>query len=80
MKTNKIGWCHRTINPLVGWLSHPGWPPTPPPRDWLVRITSHFRDEANIPMYLKENARYGTLLAFQEFPPGFPVYKNEVRG
>ena len=64
---------------IVGGLSHPGKPSTPPHRDWLVRITSYFRDGAKISIYIKENARYGTLLAYQEFPPGFPVYENEVR-
>ena len=64
---------------IIGGLSRPGREPIPPQRDWLVRITSFFRDGENIPVYVKENARYGTFLAYQEFPPGFPVYENEVR-
>jgi len=63
---------------IVGGLSHPGKPPQPPQRDWVVRFMSFFKGK-QIPVYTKENIVYTTLQS-HEFPPGFPVYENEVSG
>ena len=72
MKTNCPKWA------IIGGLSHPGQNPTPPQRDWVVRLMSYLKaGDIQIPIYLKENAKGMTLLNYREFLPGFPVYEEE---
>ena len=64
---------------IIGGLSRTGRDPIPPQRDWLVRLASYFKTgEINTPIYLKENAQQPGFPDYREFPPGFPVYENEV--
>jgi len=74
-----ISWqlVHRPKWAIIGGLSHLGKAPTPPQRDWVVRLMSSF-EAKNIPIYTKENMGYDTL-KHHDFPPGFPVYEGEVR-